>query len=254
MTSYPSFDLSTRVALVTGASKGIGAAIARALAHAGAKVMVSSRKQEAVEQVAAQIQGAGGEAAAHAANMGDSTAIEELVEACVLAFGGVDIVVNNAAINPVFGSILATEEAAFDKIMQVNLKGPFHLAKCCYPILKQRGGGCILNIASTAGLKPWQGIGVYSVSKAALIQLTKGLANELGPDGVRVHAICPGLIKTKLSEALWKDEKTNRYIHANTPLRRIGEPEDLGGLAVFLASDAARHMTGGIHVVDGGML
>ncbi len=248
------FSLENKVAVITGASKGIGEAIARGLAEAGAKVVVSSRKQDAVDTVAQTFCNDGLEASAVACNMGKPDEIQNLVQQAVEIYGGIDIIVNNAAINPVYGPVLETDSSAYDKIMDVNVKAAFELAQLCYPIMKKRGGGSILNIASTAGLKPWPGIGIYSVSKTALIQLSKVLAIELGADGIRVHAICPGLIKTKLSEALWSDEKLMSRFMRETPLHRIGMPEDLSGLAVFLASEASSHITGGVYVVDGGMV
>ncbi len=247
------FDLNDKVAIITGASKGIGEAMARGMAEAGAKVVVSSRKQEAVDEVALAFIKDGFSATGIACNMGNFDDIQALVEKTVDVYAGVDIIVNNAAVNPVYGPVLKTDTGVFDKIIDTNLKGPFELAKLCYPIMKERGGGSIINISSTAGLTPWQGIGIYSVSKAALIHLSKILAKELGPAGIRVHAVCPGLIKTKLSEALWSDEKVMKQVLHETPLQRIGMPDDLAGLAVFLASEASSHMTGGVYVVDGGM-
>lgn len=247
------FDLNGKVAIITGASKGIGEAMARGLAEAGAKVVVSSRKQEAVDEVALAFSKAGFSATGIACNMGKFYNIQSLVKKTIDVYAGVDIIVNNAAVNPVYGPVLKTDTGVFDKIIDANLKGPFELARLCYPIMKERGGGSIINISSTAGLTPWQGIGIYSVSKAALIHLSKVLARELGPSGIRVHTVCPGLIKTKLSEALWSDEKVMKKVMHETPLKRIGMPEDLAGLAVFLASEASSHMTGGVYVVDGGM-
>ncbi len=247
------FDLNDKVAIITGASKGIGEAMARGMAEAGAKVVVSSRKQEAVDEVALAFIKDGFSATGIACNMGNFDDIQALVEKTVDVYAGVDIIVNNAAVNPVYGPVLKTDAGVFDKIIDTNLKGPLELAKLCYPIMKERGGGSIINISSTAGLTPWQGIGIYSVSKAALIHLSKILAKELGPAGIRVHAVCPGLIKTKLSEALWSDEKVMKQVLHETPLQRIGMPDDLAGLAVFLASEASSHMTGGVYVVDGGM-
>lgn len=248
------FDLNDKVAIITGASKGIGEAMARGMAEAGAKVVVSSRKQEAVDEVALAFIKDGFSATGIACNMGNFDDIQALVEKTVDVYAGVDIIVNNAAVNPVYGPVLKTDTGVFDKIIDTNLKGPFELAKLCYPIMKERGGGSIINISSTAGLTPWQGIGIYSVSKAALIHLSKILAKELGPAGIRVHAVCPGLIKTELSEALWSDEKVMKQVLHETPLKRIGMPDDLAGLAVFLASEASSHMTGGVYVVDGGMI
>lgn len=247
------FDLNGKVAIITGASKGIGEAMARGLAEAGAKVVVSSRKQEAVDEVALAFSKDGFSATGIACNMGKFDNIQALVKKTIDVYAGVDIIVNNAAVNPVYGPVLKTDTGSFDKTIDVNLKGPFELAKLCYPIMKERGGGSIINISSTAGLTPWQGIGIYSVSKAALIHLSKILAKELGAAGIRVHTVCPGLIKTKLSEALWSDKKVMKKVMHETPLKRIGLPEDLAGLAVFLASEASAHMTGGVYVVDGGM-
>ncbi|MBT4405676.1 MAG: glucose 1-dehydrogenase, partial [Acidiferrobacteraceae bacterium] len=200
------FELEGKVALITGASKGIGEAMARGLAEFGAKVVVSSRKADAVEAVAESFRADGLEASGIAANMGRIEDIEALVDKVVGVYGGLDILINNAATNPVYGPIQQTDERAFDKIIDVNLKGPFVLCNKAYPILKDRGGGAIIHISSIGGLTPEQGIGMYSVSKAALINLTKAMAQDWGPDNIRVNAICPGLIKTKFSEALWSNE------------------------------------------------
>ncbi|MDH3389101.1 MAG: glucose 1-dehydrogenase [Gammaproteobacteria bacterium] len=246
------FQLDDRVALVTGASKGIGEAMARGLAQFGAKVVVCSRKQEAVDTVAAAFRSDGLEATGIAANLGNIEDIQPLIDRTVEVYGGLDIIVNNAAVNPVFGPLQNTDEHAFDKIIDVNLKGPFELCKKAYPILKRRGGGSIINISSIGGLTPEAGIGIYSVSKAAVINLTKAMAQDWGADHIRVNTICPGLIKTRFSEALWNDEETlNRFVN-HIPLGRIGEPEDIAGLAVYLASDASAYCTGGVYMVDGG--
>ena len=248
----PLFNLDGKVALVTGASKGIGEAMARGLAEFGARVVVSSRKQEAVDAVAKAFNSEGLEATGIAANMGNLEDIQSLVDKTVETYGGLDIVINNAAANPVFGPIEKTDERAFDKIIDVNLKGPFELCKAAYPILKQRGGGSIIHISSIGGLKPEANIGIYSVSKAAIINLTKAMAQDWGADNIRVNAICPGLIKTRFSEALWKNDKIlNRFLQ-HIPLGRAGNPEDIAGLAVFLASDAAAYCTGEAYLADGG--
>ena len=248
----PLFQLDNKVAIVTGASKGIGEAMARGLAEFGAKVVISSRKQESVEAVAKSFQNDGLEAIAIAANMGNVEEAQNLVDQTVDAYGGIDIIINNAAANPVFGPIQNTEERAFDKILDVNLKGPFELCKKAYPILKQRGGGSIINISSIVGLTPEHGIGIYSVSKAGHINLTKAMAQDWGSDNIRVNAICPGLIKTKFSEALWGNEPIlNRFLQ-HIPLNRVGTSEDIAGLAVYLASDAAAYCTGGVYLIDGG--
>ena len=246
------FQLDGKVALVTGASKGIGEAMARGLAQFGAKVVVCSRKQDAVDAVAAAFRANGLEATGVAANVGNMEDIQSLLDNTVDTYGGLDIVINNAAVNPVFGPVQNTDERAFDKIIDVNLKGPFELCKKAYTMLKQRGGGSIIHISSIGGLTPEAGIGIYSVSKAAIINLTKAMAQDWGADKIRVNAICPGLIKTSFSEALWNDSKTHQRFVNRIPLGRIGEPDDITGLAVYLASDAASYCTGGVYMVDGG--
>ncbi len=248
----PLFQLDNKVAIVTGASKGIGEAMARGLAEFGAKVVISSRKRESVDAVAKTFQNDGLEAIAIAANMGNVEEAQTLIDQTVDAYGGIDIIINNAAANPVFGPIQNTEERAFDKILDVNLKGPFELCKKAYPILKQRGGGSIINISSIGGLTPERGIGIYSVSKAGLINLTKVMAQDWGADNIRVNAICPGLIKTKFSEALWGNEPILDRFLQQIPLNRVGTSDDVAGLAVYLASDAAAYCTGGVYLIDGG--
>ncbi len=246
------FQLNGKVALITGASKGIGEAMARGLAEFGAKVVVSSRKQEAVDTVADAFRTDGLEATGIAANMGTLEDIHALVDKVVEAYGGLDIVINNAAANPVFGPIQNTDERAFDKLIDVNLKGPFELCKKAYPILKERGGGSIIHIGSIGGIRPEAGIGIYSVSKAAIHNLTQAMAQDWGADNIRVNAICPGLIKTRFSEALWNNDKILDRFLKHIPLGRAGTPDDVTGLAVFLASDAASYCTGGVYMVDGG--
>jgi NAD(P)-dependent dehydrogenase (short-subunit alcohol dehydrogenase family) len=246
------FRLDGKVALVSGASKGIGEAMARGLAEFGASVVVSSRKQDAVETVADAFRADGLEATALEANMGSLDDIQALVDNTVEVYGGIDIIINNAAANPVYGPLQNTDERAFDKIIDVNLKGPFELCKRAYPIMQQRGGGSIMHISSIGGLKPESGIGIYSVSKAAIISLTKAMAQDWGGDNIRVNAICPGLIKTRFSEALWSDEATLIHFENRVPLGRIGEADDIAGLAVYLASDASAYCSGGIYMVDGG--
>lgn len=248
----PLFQLDGKVALITGASKGIGEAMARGLSEFGAKVVVSSRKQAAVDAVAEAFRADGLEATGIAANMGNIAEVHALVDKTIEAHGGLDIIINNAAANPVFGPIQQTEERAFDKIIDVNLKGPFELCKKAYPILKERGGGSIINISSIGGLTPEPGIGIYSVSKAAIINLTKAMAQDWGADNIRVNAICPGLIKTKFSEALWNNEAILERFLQKIPLKRAGGADDIAGLAVYLASDAAAYCTGGVYMVDGG--
>ncbi|MEO9802092.1 MAG: glucose 1-dehydrogenase [Reichenbachiella sp.] len=244
------FSLKDKVAVVTGASKGIGEAIASIYAAAGAKVVVSSRKQEAVDQVAEKINAAGFEAIGVACNTGDMQEIGNLVDNTLEAFGKIDIIVNNAATNPVFGPVLNTELSAFDKIMDVNVKGPFELAKLSVPHMES--GGSIINISSVGGISPEAHLGIYSVSKAALISLTKVMAKELGAQGIRANVICPGLIKTKFSEALWTNDDLTKKFVKHLPLGRIGESDEISGLALFLASEASSYCTGGVYTADGG--
>lgn len=246
------FDMTGKVAVLTGASKGIGEAMARGMAAFGAKVVLSSRKQDAVDSLAASIRDDGGEAIGIAAHTGKSDELQALVDRTVEQYGGIDVLVNNAATNPVFGPSLAVDEAAYDKIMGVNVKGPFELSKSVYPIMRERGGGSIINISSIGGITPEPGLGIYSMSKAALISLTKVLASEWGSEGIRVNAICPGLIQTKFSAALWEDDARLEKTVSGLPLGRIGMPDDLVGLAVFLASDASSYCTGGVFTADGG--
>ncbi|MCC5920151.1 MAG: glucose 1-dehydrogenase [Cyclobacteriaceae bacterium] len=244
--------LDDKVAIVTGASKGIGESIAEALAAAGARVVVSSRKQEAVDEVAENIRKAGGEAKAIAANVGNMEENKKLVDKTIEAYGKVDILVNNAAANPVFGPALNTDEAAFDKIMNVNVKAAFELSKLVYPSMKASGGGSIINISSIGGISPEPGLGIYSVSKAALISLSKVLAKELGDDNIRVNTICPGLIKTKFSEALWSNEKIMNQMMKLLPIKRVGKSEEIAMMALFLAADASGYTTGATLTADGG--
>lgn len=247
------FQLNGRVAIITGASKGIGAAIAQTFAANGAKVVVSSRKQEAVDEVAAEIVANGGEALGFAAHVGDGEALQNLVNFTIQAFGRIDILVNNAAINPVFGPLEDSLEA-MDKIMQINVKAPLQLAKFALEHLKAHSNAAIINISSVEAFIATEGLGSYSVSKAALNMLTKSMAKEWGKYGIRANAICPGLIRTKFSEALWSNEAILKYYLNQTPLKRIGEPEEIANLALFLASDAAAYSTGAIFMADGGIL
>ncbi len=244
--------LTNKTAIITGASKGIGAATAFALGRAGANVVISSRKQEAVDALAVKLREEGINCLPQAANAGVVDDLQFLVEKTIEAFGGVDILINNAATNPVFGPLELTEQKAFDKIMAVNLKGPFELAKLVLPLMKKRGGGAIVNISSIGGLSPEPHLGIYSVSKAALISLTKVMAREWGPYHIRANAICPGLIQTKFSEALWNNEQFVHWMMAQTPLGRIGTPEEVAAMVLFLASDASSYTTGAVFTADGG--
>jgi dehydrogenase/reductase SDR family protein 4 len=247
------FNLEGKVALITGASKGIGEAIARMYAACGAKVVINSRKQEELDKVAESINAQGGNCTGIAANAGDIAACKTLVEKTMELHGGIDILVNNAATNPVYGPVVQSEDWAFDKIMNVNVKAPFELSKLVHPIMKQRGGGSVINISSIAGVTPDPGLGLYSVSKAALNMLTKVTAKEWGADNIRVNAICPGLIKTKFSEALWQNEKWLAHFVKQLPIARMGTVEEIAGLALFLASNASGYCTGTLFTADGGV-
>jgi NAD(P)-dependent dehydrogenase (short-subunit alcohol dehydrogenase family) len=253
MDSHAHFDLTGRVAIVTGASRGIGQAIALAFAAAGAQVALSSRKQESLGAVVTEIEKQGGQAIAIAAHTGDSNAVRALVAQTVERFGGVDILVNNAATNPHFGPLLTADEGQWLKILDVNVLGYFRVAQAVVPELQKRGGGKIINMASVAGLRPMPGMGVYSVSKAAVLMLTQTLAQELGPHNIQVNAIAPGVIKTRFSSVLWQTETIAASIVASTPLGRFGEVDDLTSAALYLASHTSDYMTGAVMVIDGGM-
>jgi NAD(P)-dependent dehydrogenase (short-subunit alcohol dehydrogenase family) len=250
----PSFDLSNKVAVITGASRGIGLAIAQAFVAAGVKVAISGRKQETLDQVAQEIRSAGGEALPIAANTGEAEAVRRLVAETIDAFGGVDILVNNAATNPYFGPILNSEESHWNKILDVNVTGYFRLAKACLESMRKRGGGKIINVASINGLQAQPGMGIYCVSKAGVLMLTRVLALELAADNIQVNAIAPGLIKTKFSRLLWDTPEIYQAALSNIPQKRIGTPEDLTGMALYLASPASDFTTGATFVVDGGQL
>ena len=245
-------SLEGKVAIVTGASKGIGAAIAVAFARAGARTVISSRKQEALEEVVATIHADGGEALAVAAHMGEPEQVQALVDRTIAEWGRVDIAVNNAATNPHFGPLLTADEGQIDKIIDVNLKGYLRLCKAVEPSMRANGGGKIINIASIAGLSPSMNMGAYSISKAGVLMLTQVLATELGEANIQVNALAPGLIKTKFSRALWENEKLVKRVQARNPLGRLGEVDDIVGAALFLATPASDYITGEVIVIDGG--
>jgi NAD(P)-dependent dehydrogenase (short-subunit alcohol dehydrogenase family) len=237
--------LDGKVALVTGASRGIGKAIAKAMAESGAKVMLSSRKQDQLEAAAAEIDG---ETAVFAANAGDVAAGKACVAATIERFGGLDILVNNAATNPYYGPTLAVDEGRYDKTFQVNLRGPLFWCQAAYEAAFATKPGVIVNIASVGGLRTEGALGVYNLTKAALIHLTRQLAGEIGP--TRVVGIAPGLVKTDFAQVLVDNFGTQ--LDARLPTKRLGEPEDIANLALFLASDAASWITGETYVIDGG--
>ena len=241
--------LDGKVALVTGASKGIGKAIAAAYADAGAKVMLSSRKADSLEKAVADISG---EVAWFAANTGDSEAAKACVDNTIERFGGLDILVNNAAANPYYGKFMGIQESHMDKIHQTNQRALVVWSQLAWQAAMEERGGSILNIASVGGMLPGQsGTAYYDVSKAAVIHMTKKMAAELAPK-VRVNAIAPGLVKTDFARALW--EPAEDQVAKSMPMKRLGEPEDIAGAALFLASEAASWITGITLVVDGGGL
>lgn len=246
------FDLSEKVAIVTGASKGIGLSIARMLAYHGAKVVICSRRLESVVKAAEELKVEGLDVTAMPAHMGEQDQIQQLVDTVCRLHGGIDIVVNNAAINPVFAPILDTDLNILDKVMDVNLKGPILLSKLAHPHMKARGGGSIINISSIEGQTPGMGLGIYSISKASLIMATKVLAREWGADRIRANVICPGLVRTKFSEALTANQGILQSILAKQALPKVAEADDIAGMALFLASDAASFCTGAVLNADGG--
>lgn len=250
MNHLPNFDLSGKIAIITGASRGIGEAIARTYAGAGAAVVLSSRKQEALEQIAGEIRAAGGQALALAAHTGESAAVQTLFQTATDEFGGVDILVNNAATNPHFGPILSAEESHWAKILDVV--GYFRMAKAAATAMQERGGGSIINVASIAGRRPQPGMGVYCVSKAAVLMLTEVLAAELAGVNIRVNAIAPGFIKTAFSRAIWDNPQLYEEVMRIVPQGRMAEPEELTGIALYLAADASSFTTGSTFLIDGG--
>ena len=252
MNSKKLFELNGKVAIVTGSSKGIGLAIARGLSENGANVVLSSRSQEKVELAANQFQKDGLSVLAQSCHVGDEKQRIKLVEKTIKKFGKIDILVNNAAINPVYESIENMSNEVYDKMFNVNVKAIFDLSNLCFRFLKKEKSGSIINIASVEGLKPSLGLGIYSVTKAAVIMLTQVQAKEWGKHGIRSNAICPGLIKTKFSKALWENQALLNQVKNQLPAGRVAEPEEMIGLALYLASSAGSYSTGGIYTADGG--
>jgi NAD(P)-dependent dehydrogenase (short-subunit alcohol dehydrogenase family) len=249
----PVIHLREKVAIVTGASRGIGESIARAFAKSGAKVVLASRKIEGLRAVESAIAGEGGDAFAHACHTGSREQIEALFEAAVKRYGKVDVLVNNAATNPYFGPMLAIEEAAWDKTFEVNVKGYFHATRALATHLVARGApGAVVNVASVAGLIAMPLQGVYGMTKAAIVSMTKTLAVELGGAGIRVNAIAPGLVDTKFASALTTSPEILKMVLDRTALKRVAQPSEIAGVALWLASDASSYATGETVVVDGG--
>ncbi|KAA0236938.1 MAG: SDR family oxidoreductase [Dehalococcoidia bacterium] len=247
------FSLAGKVAIVTGGSRGIGRSIAIALAEAGAGVCVAARKLETLEESLAAVKATGRRGIAIPTNVRDLDAIENLVNETKRQLGRVDILVNNAATNPVFGPVQKIDERAWDAIMNTNVKSAFFLSKLVREAILEHGeGGSIINVSSTGGLRASMGLGGYSVSKAAIIMLTQVCAKEWGVDGIRVNCIAPGLIKTEFSRALWENEAILKNSLTTAALRRIGEPDEMAGAVVYFASPASSFVSGQTLVLDGG--
>ena len=248
------FDLSGKVAIVTGASRGIGASIAEALAEFGASVVVSSRSKEGVDKIANKITKNGHNALACECHVGEEDHLKNLIDTTIKKYDKIDILVNNAGINPVFDRLENADEKLFNKIMDINVKAAFKLSNMVMKYMKNNKSGSIINISSVEGHKPDKGLGVYSISKAAISMLTKSQAKEWGKYGIRSNAICPGLIKTKLSSALWQNEEMLELWLKDLPIRKAAEPEEISGIAVYLASQASSYTTGETFNIDGGYM
>ena len=248
----PLFDMTGKVALVTGSTKGIGRSIAEEMARLGAKVVISSRKAEACEQVANELKAQGYEAIAIPCHVGKKEDLQNLVEKTNEAWGAIDVLVCNAATNPVYGTTAEMTDEAWDKIMDTNVKGTFWLTNMVLPQMAEKGEGAVVLLSSIAGIRGNTTIGTYGVSKAAEAALARNLAVEWGPKGIRINSIAPGLIKTDFAKALWEDPVRVKRAEDKTPLRRIGDPVDIAGLAVFLSTKASAYITGQVIVADGG--
>ena len=247
------FSLAEKVALVTGSTRGIGKSIAEQMANAGARVVISSRKADACESVRAEFAARGQQAIAAPCNVGRKEELKKLVDAVMAKWGRIDILVCNAATNPVFGPMVNATDEAFDKIMVTNVKSVFWLANMVLPQMAERKDGAMIIVSSIGALRGSSQLGLYGTSKAAEAGLCRALACEWGPKNIRVNCIAPGLIRTDFARALWEDETRRKARVALTPLRRIGEPRDIGGIAVFLASEAGSFVTGQMIVADGGV-
>ena len=248
----PLFDMTGKVAVITGSTKGIGRAIAEEMARCGARVVISSRKAEACEQVASEMRAQDFDAMAIACHVGKKEDLQNLVDKTNEAWGTIDVLVCNAATNPVYGPTAEMTDDAWDKIMDTNVKGTFWLTNMVLPQMAEKGSGSVVLLSSIAGIRGNTTIGTYGVSKAAEAALARNLAVEWGPKGIRVNSIAPGLIKTDFAKALWEDPVRVKRAEDKTPLRRIGDPIDIAGLAVFLATPASAYITGQVIVADGG--
>lgn len=246
------FGLQGKVAVVSGASRGIGACIAKAYAAAGAKVVLCSRKQDGLDAVAGEIRGEGGEALPIACHIGQAEAIDALFAQIKEAYGRVDVLVNNAATNPYFGPLVHAPESAFDKTFEVNVKGFFLMSQRAGQIMVEQGSGSIINVASVEGLSPSPMMGIYCMTKSAVIMMTKVIARELGGSKVRCNCICPGLTETKFAKVLIDTPEIYDHYIQGTALGRHAQPEEIAGAAVFLASDASSYTTGAVLTCDGG--
>lgn len=247
------FSLKDKVAIVTGSSRGIGRSIAEHLARAGARTVISSRKAPACEEAAQAIRQEGGEAIAIPANIGDKAQLEQLVAETRRHWGHVDVLVCNAASNPFYGPMSQLPDEAFNKILQNNIVSNHWLANLVLPEMAQRRDGAVIIVSSIGGLKGTATLGAYAISKAADMQLARNLALEWGEHNIRVNCIAPGLVRTDFARALWENPDIRRRYEMQTPLKRLGEPDDIGGIAVFLASRAGAFVTGQTIVADGGV-
>ena len=249
-----SFDLKDRIALVTGASRGIGRAIAETLAEQGAELIVVSRKLESLETVAAGIREKGGKAACFACNMGSLEGIDLLYEKIGEQYGRLDILVNNAATNPYFGEMATVDEGVWEKTLDVNLKGPFFMIQKAIPLMQVAGKGAVVNVSSVNGIRPAVFQGVYSITKGALITMTQAFAKELAPHHIRVNALLPGFTDTQFSSVLIQNKEIYDMVVAQIPLKRHAEPMEMAGAVLYLVSDAASYTTGACIPCDGGLL
>ncbi|SFR67610.1 NAD(P)-dependent dehydrogenase, short-chain alcohol dehydrogenase family [Marinobacter daqiaonensis] len=250
--SNPLFDMTGKVALITGSTKGIGRSIAEEMARLGARVVISSRKADACEQVAGELKAEGFDAMAIPCHVGKKDQLQNLVDKTIEAWGRIDVLVCNAATNPVYGPTSEMTDEAWDKIMDTNVKGTFWLTNMVLPGMAERGEGAVVLLSSIAGIRGNTTIGTYGVSKAAEAALARNLAVEWGPKGIRINSIAPGIIKTDFAKALWEDPVRIKRAEEKTPLRRIGDPVDIAGLAVFLSTKASAYITGQVIVADGG--